>query len=244
MCWCSALQEQPLVTGPVRMAGMNQPNIVLIGPPGSGKGTQAARICERYKVPMISTGDILRAAVKAGSPLGRQVQATIASGALVSDQMMIDLVRERLAQDDAQAGFILDGFPRTIVQAEVLDDMLAGRSFLAVVLMVPEAELERRLAARRICSQCKTLYTTGTLYGGSEEELCSRCGHTLIRRDDDNVETIRHRLLTYRNTANPLIAHYRHRSTLAIIDGSKPPDDVTAAVMRHIESVLEQSPTI
>jgi adenylate kinase len=220
---------------------MSHLNIVLIGPPGSGKGTQAAKICERYAVPMISTGDILRAAVKAGTPLGRQVQATIASGGLVSDQMMIDLVQARLAEPDAASGFILDGFPRTVVQAKVLDEMLAGRDCLAIVLVVPEAELERRLAARRICTYCRTLYTTGTLYGGSEEELCSKCGHTLIRRDDDNVETIRQRLLTYRNTSDPLIGHYRDRSTLAMIDGTKQPAQVTTSIMEHIENALRPS---
>src|SRR6187399_2226449 len=217
---------------------MAQPNIVLIGPPGSGKGTQAARISERYTIPMISTGDILRAAVKAGSALGKRVQAIMAAGALVGDDLMIDLVRDRLAQADAVNGFILDGFPRTLNQARVLDDMLPGRRMLAIVLFVPSSELERRLDARRICSQCKTLYTTGTLYGGSEEELCSKCGATLLRRDDDNLETIRARLQTYRDTAEPLIRHYRERSAIAVVDGSVAPDEVTVAVMSHIEQAF------
>jgi len=219
---------------------MPQPNIVLIGPPGSGKGTQAARISERYLIPMISTGDILRAAVKAGSALGKRVQAIMAAGALVGDDLMIDLVRDRLAEADAVHGFILDGFPRTLNQARVLDDMLPGRRMLAIVLVVPNSELERRLDARRICSQCKTLYTTGTLYGGSEEELCSKCGATLLRRDDDNLETIRARLQTYRDTAEPLIRHYREQSAIAVVDGSVSPDKVTVDVMSHIEQVFGQ----
>ncbi len=214
---------------------MGQLNLLLIGPPGSGKGTQAVRICERYSVPMISTGDILRAAVKAGSPLGRRVQAIMAAGGLVGDDLMIDLVRDRLAQPDAAAGFILDGFPRTINQARVLDDMLPGRPLLAIVLVVPAAELERRLDARRVCSQCKTLYTTGTLYGGSEEELCSKCGATLLRRDDDNLETIRARLQTYRDTSDPIIRHYQDRSSMAVIDGSQSPDQVSAAIIQAID---------
>jgi adenylate kinase len=215
---------------------MKQVNLLLIGPPGAGKGTQAARICGRYGIPMISTGDILRAAVKAGTPLGRQVQTIIASGGLVGDEVMIDLVRERLGQPDSQQGFVLDGFPRTETQAQALDRMIDGRPFLTVVLVVPEVELERRLGARRICSTCKTLYTTSTLYGGSEEELCSRCGATLIQRDDDNVETIRNRLRTYRETSDPLIAHYRHRAAIAMIDGSLAPDDVTSEIMKRIDS--------
>ena len=214
---------------------MPQPNIVLIGPPGSGKGTQAIRISERYGIPMISTGDILRAAVKAGSPLGKRVQAIMTAGALVGDDLMIDLVRDRLAQADAARGFILDGFPRTLNQACVLDDMLSGRPVLPIVLVVPATELERRLGARRVCSQCKTLYTTGTLYGGSEEELCSKCGATLLRRDDDNLQTIRARLETYRNTSDPLIRHYQERSAIATIDGSRSPDLVWAAIMQVIE---------
>lgn len=214
---------------------MRHPRIILIGPPGSGKGTQATRICQRYDVPMISTGDILRAAVKAGTPLGQRVQSILSAGALVDDALMIDLVRERLAQPDTAKGFVLDGFPRTIVQARALDDMLGDRSAQAVVLEVPESELERRLTSRRICSKCKTLYTSASLYG-SEEELCSKCGSILITRDDDNVETIRHRLLTYRNTAAPLIEHYRERGDLAIIDGSRPADEVTSAIFKQIDS--------
>lgn len=214
---------------------MARPRILLIGPPGSGKGTQATRICQRYSVPMISTGDILRAAVKAGTPLGQQVQKTLAAGALVGDDLMIDLVRDRLAQPDTDAGFILDGFPRTIVQAQALDRMLGDQPVQAIVLDVSEDELERRLTSRRICSKCKTLYTSRSLYG-SEEELCSKCGATLITRDDDNIETIRHRLLTYRNTAAPLIEHYRHRAGLAMIDGSRAADDVTTAILSAISA--------
>lgn len=213
---------------------MRRRQIILIGPPGSGKGTQASRLCEHYHVPMISTGDILRAAVKAGSPLGRQVHETLSQGSLVSDDLMVDLVRDRLAQPDAAQGFVLDGFPRTIVQAEALDEMLGTRLPQAVVLEVPESELERRLTSRRICSKCKTLYTSRSLYG-SEEELCSKCGAILIARDDDNIETIRHRLTTYRETAAPLIAHYRQLGVLTVIDGTRPADHVTETLFKKID---------
>jgi adenylate kinase len=213
---------------------MSQINLILIGPPGSGKGTQTARICERYGLPMISTGDILRAAVRAGTPLGFQVQSILSAGELVGDAMMIDLVRQRLAQPDTAAGFVLDGFPRTIVQAEALDTMVTGRTMSALVLDVPEPELERRLTARRICSKCKTLYQSGSIYG-SEDELCSKCGSILITRDDDNIDVIRNRLLMYRRAADPLIAHYARRGVLATFDGSKTPDEVTEAIFRHID---------
>ena len=209
-------------------------NLVLMGPPGSGKGTQAARICDRYHLPAISTGEILRAAVKAGTPLGRQVHQVLTSGALVGDEVIIELVRSRLGAADAAGGFILDGFPRTLPQAVALDAILNGQSLLALLLVVPEEELQRRLAARRICSTCKALYSTGTRYG-SEDELCSRCGGVLIRRDDDNLDVIRTRLATYRETAEPIVEHYRAMGTLLLVDGMAKTDLVTKAMMRAIE---------
>jgi adenylate kinase len=207
---------------------MGPVNLLLIGPPGSGKGTQAARICERYGVPLIATGDILRAAVKAGTPLGFQVQTILSAGGLVGDGMMIDLVRDRLKNGDASAGFVLDGFPRTIGQAEALDTILAGRAIRAILLDVPESELERRLTARRICSKCKALYTSGSIYG-SEEELFEG-GSILITRDDDNIDVIR-RFKTYRNAGSARGAP--RKGALAAFDG-KPPDEVTGD-RRHIE---------
>ena len=213
---------------------MPHTRILLIGPPGSGKGTQATRIREKYGVPLISTGDILRAAVKARTPLGLRVQRILAEGSLVDDSQMIDLVRARLAEPDAGTGFILDGFPRTLAQAHALDSMLGDEEPVqAIVLDVPEAELERRLTSRRVCSKCKTLYTSASVYG-SEEELCSKCGAVLLTRDDDNMVTIRTRLLTFRNTAEPLIEHYRERHGLAVIDGTRSADAVTEAIFQAI----------
>jgi adenylate kinase len=218
------------------MSRQSKVSIVLIGPPGSGKGTQATRICDRYGIPWISTGDILRAAVKAGTPLGVQVQTLLSAGALVDDTLMIDLVRERLGQADTAAGFVLDGFPRTLVQAGVLDQELSGGLPLFVlVLEVPEAELERRLTARRICTKCKTLSISRSLYG-SEAELCSKCGSILITRDDDNVLTIRHRLENYRTQTAPLVEHYQARGMLSIVDGMRPPDEVTESIFKLIDT--------
>ena len=209
--------------------------LVLIGPPGSGTGTQATRICDRFGIPWISTGDILRAAVKAHTPLGVQVQTLLSEGALVGDDLMVELVRDRLAQGDTAGGFVLDGFPRTLVQAAALDDLVAGEPLLALVLDVPEEELQRRLTSRRICTRCKTLSTSRSVYG-SEEELCSKCGAVLITRDDDNVVTIRARLQNYQRLTAPLIEYYRERDCLATIDGMRPPDDVTKAMVRVIEA--------
>jgi adenylate kinase len=218
----------------------HQVNLLLIGPPGSGKGTQASRLTERYSIPAISTGDILRAAVKAHTPLGVEVGGILAAGGLVGDSLMIDLVRDRLSKPDTASGFVLDGFPRTLTQAEALDLMLGERHVLALLLVVPEAEVERRLVSRRICLGCKTLYTTGTRYG-SEQELCSKCGAPLITRDDDNVETVRNRLRTYRETSEPLIAYYRARGWLFEIDGSLPPDGVWTSMLKAIEDALAEN---
>ena len=130
-------------------------NLVMIGPPGAGKGTQADRVCRAYGIPKISTGDILREAVHDGTSLGRQVKETIATGSLVSDEIMIGVVRERLGRPDAQRGFILDGFPRTVAQAKALDEMIDGRGpIIAIVMSVPEHELVRRLGVRRVCADC------------------------------------------------------------------------------------------
>ena len=227
LTWPSPAVEAAVTTQPL--------TIVLLGPPGSGKGTQAARLCDRYRLAAISTGEILRAAVICGSPLGQRVKATLDSGGLVDDRTMGDLVRERLSQPDAASGVVLDGFPRSLAQAQALDEMLGNRPRLAIVLMVPMDELERRLQSRRICLKCRTIYGGGTAYG-SEEELCSRCGIPLMRRDDDNSDTIGHRLSTYRATIDPLLEYYRGHSALVTVDGTQGPDAVFRAMLRHVDA--------
>lgn len=223
---------------PVEAAVTTQPlTIVFLGAPGSGKGTQAARVCERYHLAAISTGDILRAAVMSGSPLGQRVKQDLDSGGLVDDRTMGDLVRERLSQPDAARGVVLDGFPRSLAQAEALDEMLGHRPRLAIVLMVPMDEVERRLQSRRICLKCRATYSGGTAYG-SEEELCSKCGIPLIRRDDDNSGTIKQRLSTYRATVEPLLKYYRSRSALVTVDGTQAPDTVFRAILRDVDAAM------
>jgi adenylate kinase len=167
--------------------------------------------------------------------LGQRVKKILDSGALVDDRTMEALVRERLNEPDAAWGVVLDGFPRSLAQAEALDEMLGSRPRLAIVLTVPTDALERRLQARRICLKCRAIYAGGTAYG-SEEELCSRCGVPLIRRDDDNSETIRRRLSIYQARVEPLFEYYRNRSALVTVDGTQAPDVVFRAMVRHVDA--------
>jgi adenylate kinase len=218
--------------------------LVLIGPPGSGKGTQAARLAERYGIPHISTGDILRAAVRAESRLGEQVAATLAGGGLVSDGLMTDLVRERLTEPDSRCGFVLDGFPRTVVQAHALDAMITGAaegavsaeasSLVVVLVSAADEAIVRRLGRRRICGSCGI---TQSVSEDSEPhpDPCPYCGGTLVRREDDAPATIRRRLATYASFAAPITAFYSRRERYASVDGLSHPDEVTTALCAHIE---------
>jgi adenylate kinase len=214
--------------------------LVLLGPPGSGKGTQAVRLAERYSIPHISTGEILRAAVRAGSPLGRQVRETLASGGLVGDGLITDLVGERLAQPDATSGFVLDGFPRTVVQAHALDDMLHF-SLIVVLVAVADEAIVQRLSRRRVCGSCGI---TQSVSEDSEPHAdpCPYCGGSLVRRDDDEPATIRRRLATYASFAEPITSLYRTRSRFASVDGQRHPDEVTAALCAQIEYFRGQAP--
>jgi adenylate kinase len=214
--------------------------VMLMGPPGSGKGTQAVRIAARYAVPHISTGDTLRAAVKAGSALGRQVADTLASGGLVSDEVVTDLVRERLAAPDTAGGCILDGFPRTASQAEALDAMLGGATLIVVLLVAADEEIVRRLTARRICDACAI---TQSFSDDSDPErgACSYCGGNLIRRPDDHPDIVRRRLATYAAFAEPVIEFYRSRAAFGTIDALQSADKVTDALCAHIDRFRDSS---
>jgi adenylate kinase len=207
-------------------------NIVLVGPPGSGKGTQAARIARRYNLPHISTGDILRQAVRDDTALGREVAATIAGGALVSDELISSLVTARLRQPDTAGGFLLDGFPRTVEQATFLDTLQAE---LAVVhIDVPDDEIIRRLSTRRVCRSCRL--TQSVSADDVTGEACPYCGGTLVRREDDNADTVRKRLATYAAFAGPLIARYRSRPRFVTINGVRQPDRVSEDIFRQLDS--------
>jgi adenylate kinase len=213
-------------------------NVIMIGPPGAGKGTQAERLCRAYRIPKISTGEILREAVHDKTPLGALVKETIAAGSLVSDEIMIGVVGERLAKPDTGPGFVLDGFPRTVVQARALDEMMQGRDpIIPVVMVVPEHELVRRLALRRVCDECGATYGPGVPNVHADEQ-CSRCGGRLVQREDDNVDVIRQRLRVFTQATEPLVAYYKDRPTFASIDGLQTPDKVTADLRAHIEAVV------
>jgi adenylate kinase len=212
-------------------------HLVLIGPPGSGKGTQAARLARQYAIPHISTGDILREAVRSGSPLGREVGALIASGALVGDGLITDLVRDRLSQPDARGGWLLDGFPRTVAQAQALDDMMGSTRLIVALIQVDDEEIVRRLGSRRVCTSCRLTQSASQL-GDSQAEACPYCGGTLVRRDDDDAETVRRRLATYAAFAAPVIKYYRQRPTFIGIDGLRPPEEVTMALYTEITRLM------
>ncbi|MDY4040502.1 MAG: adenylate kinase [Collinsella sp.] len=197
-------------------------NIVLLGAPGAGKGTQAQRLVRDYGLAHISTGDLLRAAVKNGTELGVQAKGYMDAGELVPDQLVIDLVKERLAEDDAQSGFMLDGFPRNTVQAVTLDSELSalGRELdCALLVDVPFETIIRRLSSRRTCRDCGHI-------GTAADESCSVCGGEMYQRDDDKPETIKNRLDVYEKSTSPLVEYYRGQGILKTVDGDRDADEV------------------
>ena len=202
--------------------------IVLVGPPGAGKGTQAQFISSHLSIPKISTGDIFRANVSGGTDLGRQAKAYMDRGDLVPDEITIAMVRDRLAEDDAKEGFLLDGFPRNVPQAETLKKILAewdGRLDVVIELVVDEDEVVRRLSGRRTCSQCERIWHV--VFDDKQDDVCDACGGRLFQRDDDKEETIRHRLEVYQEQTAPLVSFYADEGILVGIDATGPVEEVT-----------------
>jgi adenylate kinase len=202
---------------------------VLVGPPGAGKGTQAQFIAADMSIPKISTGDIFRANVSQGTDLGIEAKKYMDAGDLVPDEITIEMVRGRLEEDDARDGFLLDGFPRNVPQAEVLDSMLAelaGKLDVVLELVVDDDEVIRRLSGRRTCRGCGHVWHVD-FDPPSRDAVCDRCGGELFQRDDDKPETIRHRLEVYAEQTAPLIAYYAERGLLVGLDATGPVEDVT-----------------
>lgn len=212
-------------------------HLVVIGPPGAGKGTQAERFAREHGIPKISTGDILREAVASGTSLGRQVQAVMDRGELVGDDLITGIVRERLSRPDVARGFVLDGFPRTVVQAQALDEILAGRSPVIVVeIHVPDGELVRRVRTRRICAGCGRTVSVFDKAGAAE--ACGNCGGKLVARSDDSEGVVRDRLKVYRRDTQPMSAFYSSRPTYRRIDGAQTPERVRDALVAAVSSAL------
>ena len=195
--------------------------LILLGPPGAGKGTQAKLLMSRLGVPQVSTGDILRQAVADGTDLGRKAKSFMDRGALVPDEVVIGIIEERLRRPDCSRGYILDGFPRTLAQAEALSRVLTSLSATldrVLSVEVPEDDLVKRLAGRRVCRGCGYMFHVDT-HPPKQSGICDTCGNTLYQRDDDKEETIRHRLRVYREQTEPLIAYYEKMRLIGRIDG-------------------------
>jgi adenylate kinase len=209
--------------------------LIFIGPPGSGKGTQAKRLAGRFGIPHISTGDMLREAIAEGTELGKEAAPIMASGALVSDDLMIGIIHDRLGKSDASHGFILDGFPRTVVQAEKLDGIVGnGTEPLRVLqLLVPDDAIVRRISLRRTCSQCGAIYhleNNPPAAGG----VCDRCGAAVVARADDTEEAVRKRLEAFHRQTLPVAAFYKTKSLLREVDGVGPVDEVFERIEKSL----------
>ena len=205
-------------------------NVIFLGPPGAGKGTQAQRICDALNIPQISTGDILRRAMKEETPTGLKAKQYIEAGKLVPDDVIIDIVRDRLAMDDCQNGYILDGFPRTVPQAEALDTI--AKIDVVVDLDVDDQVLINRLSGRRVCLTCGATYHVDYLNG---ETKCAKCGEELIQRKDDSAETVLARLTVYHEQTAPLVEYYQKAGTLKVIDGAQDMDTIFESILNVVK---------
>lgn len=209
---------------------------ILLGPPGAGKGTQAAKIVEKYKIPHISTGDIFRENIKQGTELGKKDQEYMNKGELVPDSLVVEIATDRLTKDDCKNGFLLDGFPRTVYQAEKLDEFLAGRGSKidkVIDIAVDKEELMSRLTGRRVCKACGASYHVVNV-PPKKEGVCDVCGGPLIQRDDDNAETVANRIEVYEAQTMPLIEYYEKAGNIAHIDGATGLDNVFADIVKAL----------
>ncbi len=199
--------------------------LVFLGPPGAGKGTQASGVCQKFAIPHISTGDMLRAAIAKGTETGLKAKVFMDAGKLVPDEVLVQMVKERLSESDCANGYLLDGFPRTVKQAEALDEI--SKPEKVVDVEVPDDKLLSRLTGRRVCPACKGTFHITKL---ADEKVCPDCGGELIQRDDDKPATIQNRLNVYHAQTQPLIDYYKNAGTLCEINGDQAPDKVFEAI--------------
>ena len=211
--------------------------IIMLGAPGAGKGTQAQMIADKYKVPHISTGDIFRANIKNGTELGMEAKGYMDQGLLVPDELTVKILLDRVAQEDCKDGYVLDGFPRTIPQAEVLDKALAERGEsidYAVDVDVPDENIVKRMSGRRACLSCGATFHLEHV-PPKEEGICDRCGKELVLRDDDKEETVLNRLKVYHDQTQPLIQFYKNKGVMQAVDGTKSMQEVFDAIVAILE---------
>lgn len=207
--------------------------IIMLGAPGAGKGTQAKQIADKYSIPHISTGDIFRANLKAGTELGKKAKEYMDQGLLVPDELTCDLVMDRIAQDDCKNGFVLDGFPRTIPQAEALDAALTKinqKMDYAIDVDVPDENIVNRMSGRRACLNCGATYHIVSI-PTKVEGVCDRCGNPVVLRDDDQPKTVKKRLNVYHEQTQPLIDYYQKQGILKSVDGTQPMESVFSAIV-------------
>ena len=208
-------------------------NLILLGAPGAGKGTQAEKICEKLSIPAISTGNMLREAMANGTEMGLKAKSFIDAGKLVPDEVVIGIIDERLKQDDCKNGFILDGFPRPIPQAEALDEM-GVRIDKVIDIEVPDEKIASRLSGRRVCLKCGATYHT-EVKKPKTEGICDACGDTLVQRKDDMPETVLDRLKTYHEQTEPLKGYYEKKGILRVVEGQEEVADTTALTFKALE---------
>jgi len=208
-------------------------NLILLGAPGAGKGTQAEVICKHLSIPAISTGNIIRAALKAQTEMGKKAKKFIEAGQLVPDDVVIGIIEDRLKEDDCKNGFILDGFPRTVPQAEALDAMGIGID-LVIDIEVPDEKIALRMSGRRVCPGCGASYHTA-YKKPVQAGVCDNCGETLVQRADDKAETVLERLKVYHAQTEPLIAFYKAKGKLKVVEGQEEIADTTALTLKALE---------